>query len=172
MHSFIELHFLQPSNIDYGSALNWAARIHPIFNCFVDEQNGELRWIYHPDYRHRLHCESQSPVLANGRPMEIDLSSHPGVRFWYRQAEPMNPPASTASGVHDAGSRILIQLHHATSDGVGLRRFLIDAMTIYAQCTSPKNINSELRPPWSKIPGLLSVELTCRMHSVAHLRNH
>jgi hypothetical protein len=139
MNSFIELHFMDPLQVNVmEEAIAAAMFIHPMFVCTVTEKDGELVWQHQKDFRHRLRSPLQQAALSNGRPVAINLFHEPGIRFWYSEDQ-------------NKRSRVLIQLHHASADGVGLRRFLIDAMTLYAHATSPERVDLNLRPPWNKV---------------------
>jgi hypothetical protein len=144
MSSFIELHFLDPLQVStMEQAIAAAVKIHPLLVCRLQTVEGQLSWQHLPDFTHRLNDLSDCPPLPCGRPQAFDLSNHPGIRFWYGQ------PAS-------GGSRVLIQLHHAVTDGVGLRRFLIDVLTLYALATAPHQTDSAIKLPWAKVdPSLL-----------------
>lgn len=120
MTSFIELHFetkLDTARLE--NALATAVHRNPLLASRVAEREGELVWEYDPSYRPQLRIESEDPPLRDGRPIPIDLLQECGSRYWY--------------GEREQGSRFLIQLHHACTDGVGLRRVLIDALTGYAR---------------------------------------
>jgi hypothetical protein len=50
----------------------------------------------------------------------------------------------------------MFQIHHAVTDGVGMRRFMIDAITFYSHATAPDKADTDQRPLWSKLdPSLL-----------------
>ena len=139
LNSFIELHFLDPLQTSVmEEAIAAAVRVHPMLACTVQEVDGQLCWIHHPNFKHNLHIEPEHSPLKDGCPVALNLFNEPGVRFWYREDA-------------DGKSRILLQLHHATSDGVGIRRFLIDVMNFYAQATAPENFDPEARVSWNKV---------------------
>ncbi|MEM8736211.1 MAG: hypothetical protein AAGG44_18415, partial [Planctomycetota bacterium] len=128
MNSFIELHF--DDALDLGclrESLHAAVHRNPMLACRVHSVGGEWQWEYDAAYTPELRLESEEPPLLDGRPRPIDLFRECGSRYWYRESE--------------QGSRLLIQLHHACTDGVGLRRVLIDTLTGYAQ-----SMNSQLNP--------------------------
>ncbi len=142
--SFIELHFLDPLQLQVlEDAIAVALRIHPLLACKVKQIDADLYWEYDASLRHVLQLQPEHSPQAHGRPIPIDLFREPGVRFWYREDA-------------DGRSCLLIQLHHATCDGVGFRRFLIVVMTLYAQATAPERLDPQARSSWSKIDlGLL-----------------
>ncbi len=142
---FIELRFLDALNVDLmEQALTAAACIHPMIACTLSGQDNELCWVHHGDFQFKIIRELDSPPLqGNGREIPFDLRKESGVRFSYRPLE-------------RGGSRLLLQVHHATMDAVGVRRIVIDALTMYAHVTAPEKVDQSLRYPWSKIePGLL-----------------
>ncbi len=83
------------------------------------EREGDLWWDYDPLYQPELLTSSTQPPLRQGWPIPIDLRHECGGRYWY--------------GACDSGWRLLIQLHHACCDGVGMRRVMIDSLLGYAQ---------------------------------------
>lgn len=124
MNSFIELHFESLLDRDILSrALTRAVHRNPLLACRIVESEGELQWHYDAEYVPTLRMEREDPPLRNGWPIPIDLGSECGSRYWY--------------GATETGSRLLIQLHHACSDGVGLRSVLIDMLTSYAKIVLP-----------------------------------
>ena len=62
--------------------------------------------------------------MASLRP--FDLAKEPGCRFWYEESE--------------SGSRLLWQVHHAVTDGVGMRPVVIDILLHYAMATSGESV--------------------------------
>ncbi len=120
MTSFIELHF--DSRLDLGQwkeALAEAVHRNPLLASQLVEHRGELYWEYDPGYRPQLRNEEVDPPLRNGWPVPIDLKNECGCRYWYRNRQ--------------SRTRLLFQLHHACTDGMGLRRVLIDALVKYSK---------------------------------------
>ena len=120
MTSFIELHFaspLDPSRL--LGALTVAVHRNPLLASRVVERDGDLWWDYDPLYQPELLASSTQPPLRQGWPIPIDLRRECGGRYWY--------------GTCESGWRLMIQLHHACCDGVGMRRVMIDALSGYAQ---------------------------------------
>ena len=142
--SFIELHFLDPLQVQVmEDAISVAVRIHPLLVCKVKQFDHDLCWEHDANFRHVLRLQSEHSPQVQGRSAPIDLFKEPGVRFWYREDA-------------DGKCRVLMQLHHAGSDGVGIRRFLIDVMNFYAQATAPEKLDPQARASWNKIDlGLL-----------------
>ncbi len=126
MNSFIELHF--ESLLDeplLEAALATAVHRNPLLACRVVERGNELNWDYDASYRPKLRATDKDPPLRGGWPVPIDLRHECGSRYWY--------------GPTPQGSRLLVQLHHACSDGMGLRRVLIDMLTGYARSVEDAN---------------------------------
>lgn len=120
MTSFIELRFASP--LDVGkllATLTNAVHRNPLLASRVVEHNADLWWDYDPLYRPELLASSTQPPLRQGWPIPIDLRRECGGRYWY--------------GTCESGWRLMIQLHHACCDGVGMRRVMIDALAGYAQ---------------------------------------
>lgn len=143
MNSFFELHFLDPLQVAVmEDAIAAAIQVHPMLACTIKHRDGELYWIHDAGFRPKLLNEFLQAPLKSAKPFAIDLTKEPGVRIWYRQDQ-------------QGRSRLLIQLHHATADGVGMRRFLIDALILYAQATGPESVDIGFRQPWDKIDSAL-----------------
>ena len=136
--SFIELHF--SSALDrkvLQDALHQTVHQHPLLASRLIEIAGKLHWQYDPQFvpelldpkdQSILTVESEAPsagTISQGRPRRIDLFSEPGCRYWYEERS-------------QGKSRLMIQLHHAACDGVGLRRVLIDTLSSYAKETTPE----------------------------------
>lgn len=142
---FIELRFLDTFNIEVmEQSLTAASRIHPMIACTLGGSDNDPCWIHRPNFQVKIIRELESPPLqSNGRERPFDLHNESGARFYYRPLE-------------RGGCRFLFQVHHATTDAVGMRRLMIDALTLYAHATTPEKVDRSLRIPWSKIePGLL-----------------
>lgn len=117
MNSFIELHFTSPLNeLLLEQSLTVAVHRNPMLASRVVEREGDLLWQYDPNLRIKLQPQ---PPLVGGRPVAINLFEETGVRFWHFQTS--------------SGWRLLLQLHHACSDGVGIRPLLVDTMTQYTR---------------------------------------
>ncbi len=126
MTSFIELHFASPlDSRRLQAALTVAVHRNPLLACRVVERDGDWWWDYDPLYQAELLVASTNPPLRQGWPIPIDLRRECGGRYWYG--------ACSDQSQGEAGWRLMIQLHHACCDGVGMRRVLIDALSGYAQ---------------------------------------
>jgi hypothetical protein len=135
MTSFIELQFQTPFDRELLSdALVMAVHRNPLLASTIAEHQGTLCWIYDPNYRPPLRSLENEPPVREGRLIPIDLSRECGSRYWY--------------GATKEGWTLLVQLHHACCDGVGLRRVLIDVLTGYAQgtCSASAGTKEQLSP--------------------------
>ncbi len=120
MTSFIELHFASPLDArKLLAALTVAVHRNPLLASRVVERDGDLWWDYDPLHQPELLTSSTNPPLRQGWPIPIDLRHECGGRYWYKACE--------------TGWRLMIQLHHACCDGVGMRRVMIDTLSGYAQ---------------------------------------
>ncbi len=129
MTSFIELYFSLPLDlIKLTTALTTTVHRNPLLASRVVQRDGDLWWDYDPLNKPELLSLSASPPVRQGWPIPIDLRHECGIRYWYGPAE----KESTFGGW-----KLMIQLHHACSDGVGLRRVLVDALTGYAFPCAP-----------------------------------
>lgn len=142
MSSFIELHFANHLDVRLlERAIEAAVHRNPLLACLLVEADGQWAWHYDASYQPMLKLESDSPILVSGAPVPIDLKSECGSRYWYSEQQ-------------DGGARLMIQLHHACCDGVGLRRVLLDALTGYAEAKklefatieSKRNTDSDEEP--------------------------
>ncbi len=135
MTSFIELQFAGLLCVDAMSeALTNTIHRHPLLASRLIQTAEGLAWEYDPHFLARLRDPDFDPPLiehpecVDPSPRAIDLFDEPGCRYWY---QPTKDPG---------GSRLLIQLHHACCDGVGLRQVLIDALSRYVS-----NVTSAVR---------------------------
>lgn len=135
--SFIELHFT--AALQQTALLNALRRVvhrHPLLASTLSTQNGEFVWYYDPNFEPTLRDPVLDPPLESGKNFldpsskPFDLTSEPGCRYWYHDKT-------------EGGSRLLIQLHHACCDGVGLRQVLIDILSDYAENVGPETREAE-----------------------------
>jgi NRPS condensation-like uncharacterized protein len=123
MTSFIELHFETPLQLDaLRAAIEVAMHRNPFLASRAVEVNGVFQWSYDKGAKPSIFKEEEYSPLHNGMPRPIYLREELGCRYWYRKYE-------------NGHSRLLIQLHHACCDGMGLRRVLIDVLAQYARRT-------------------------------------
>ncbi len=133
MTPIVELHFSTPLNQGaLARAIEKVVAKNPMLNSRVVQRAGGLHWQLHEEAP-KLLCASKQPILIDGKLRPFDLSKEPASRFWY---EPL-----------DAGSRVVWQVHHAASDGVGMRPVVIDILLYYAMETAsddPERYEREL----------------------------
>ncbi|MEM9825358.1 MAG: hypothetical protein AAF958_02155 [Planctomycetota bacterium] len=129
MTSFFELQFdgiLNRSWLD--EALNTVCTRHPLLQCTVARRGGDWFWELPPAMGQRWLDVGAMPALVPMKrcvelsPWPMDLTREPGCRFWCQTTD-----SQTTAG----RSRILIQLHHAVCDGIGMRQVLIDLLCAY-----------------------------------------
>ena len=144
MTSFIELHFAGPLQTDaLAEALHRTVHDHPLLASTLVTIDGHLHWKYNPNFVPQLRDPATDPILIKSNliksdqlnPRPIDLHNEPGCRYWYGVDAKTNR------------SRLLIQLHHAACDGVGLRRVLIDTLGSYAKMTSASDTSESDETP-------------------------
>ncbi len=118
MTPVVELHFSTPLNQDaLARAIEKVVAKNPMLNSRVVQRPGGLHWELHREAP-KLLCAIKEPILIDGKLRPFDLSKEPASRFWYERL--------------GGGSRVVWQLHHAASDGVGMRPVLIDILLYYA----------------------------------------
>ena len=128
-----ELHFSTRLNKEaLGRAIARVIAKNPTLNSLVAQTQGDLHWqrLNEPP---RLWCPATEPLVVDGMLRAFDLSKEPGCRFWYEERE--------------EGSRVVWQLHHATTDGIGMRSIVIDVLLNYAMETAsdgPERYEREL----------------------------
>lgn len=148
MTSFIELHFASELQIDLlKKALLATVHQHPLLASRLIEIDGQMHWDYDPNFVPQLRRLSEDTILdpPSESPRWIDLRKEPGCQYWY----------GTKTGVDGQDKkkcRLVIQLHHATCDGVGLRRVLIDTLSEYASLTLPAQEESSNAMPAEGLP--------------------
>lgn len=128
--SFIELHF--ETRLDRKAlqiSLDEVAEHHPLLACRIESKDHRLRWHYERDLSPLLLDAQEYPVTtgpaSNPCPRPFNLFRESGVRFWLSE--------------EGTGSRIIIQLHHACCDGVGMRQVLLSTLSAYAKRTTRGN---------------------------------
>lgn len=120
MTAFVQLTFASPlDQVRLEQALMHAVHRNPLLASRIRTDSKVWHWIYDPDFSPKLESYDDQPPAVAGRIVPMDLRSHPGMRVWFHP--------------HDEGRwRLLFQFHHACADGIGMRRFLLDALAHYA----------------------------------------
>ena len=123
MNSFIEMHFSTPLDVDtLRRSLHTAVHRHPLFASRAVRHGTSWEWHYDPAVTPHLCLTNTLDIALENRLDRLDIEKSCGVRFWYVDTS--------------AEYVILVQIHHACSDGVGVRRMLIDVLSAYAQSRS------------------------------------
>ncbi|MEM9367014.1 MAG: hypothetical protein AAGD07_13555 [Planctomycetota bacterium] len=129
--SFIELRFDGQLDRDVlQSALDHTSAHHPLVASRIERVGGRDCWV-REDHLRPVFLDPQAENVAQQKlsldgvrtrdvARTIDLSRESGCRFWLHHDR-----------VNDT-SRIVIQVHHACSDGVGMRQFIVGMMKEYA----------------------------------------
>ncbi|MEM6469208.1 MAG: hypothetical protein AAF802_06530 [Planctomycetota bacterium] len=144
--SFIELHFegeleLEPLRV----AIHRCLQRHPLLASRVEYDRGFPQWRFDPDFMPALQDMSRSSVLetkdARGTPRlrPFDLAVEPGCRFWF--------------DLKPSKSRLILQLHHAVCDGIGIRSFLIDLLAEYARSSGATVSSPRYTPDSDRLLG-------------------
>lgn len=110
---------------------------HPLLRALIDDTGKRPCWIVREEARPFIDWADETAPLSYPNDVEaIDLTREIGVRIWVRAGA-------------DRG-RIILQLHHACTDGVGVTHVLCDLLRAYdARC------NGE-RPPLLRDAALLA----------------
>ncbi|WDQ17657.1 hypothetical protein [Rhodopirellula sp. P2] len=124
--NFIELQFSTPLQLPIlQTALKETALDHPLLSCKLVREGERLFWHFDPDLTPRVLTNDDLPLTTgpagNPKPQPFDLFQESGCRFWYVP--------------EGAGSRLYVQVHHACSDGVGIRQVILGTFTRYARAT-------------------------------------
>jgi hypothetical protein len=103
----------------FEAALSKTLQAHPLLRASIDASRRPPRWIVRESPSPFLCWDDESAPLRFPQNVEhIDLSREIGLRVWVR--------SGTKSG------RIVLQLHHSCTDGVGVMSFLGDLLKSYA----------------------------------------
>jgi NRPS condensation-like uncharacterized protein len=129
---------------------------HPLLRATIDETRKRPRWVVHEDASPRIDWGDEASPLSYPAGREaIDLTREIGVRAWVRTGA--------------SGGRVVLQLHHACTDGVGVMQVLCDLLRAYdarSKNAAPQlSRNASLlatrdrffnRPIWGRTKALLS----------------
>lgn len=119
MTALIEVSYTGQLDRDaFEAALSDVLRQHPLLRATIDDAARRSRWVVHDDARPLIDWDDEAAPLAYpGGTEAIDLAREIGLRIWVRTG--------------DAAGRIVLQLHHACTDGVGVVQFLTDLLKAY-----------------------------------------
>ncbi len=120
MTAFVQLTFaneLDKTRLE--DALAHAVHRNPLLACRIRTNSNVWHWEYDPNFRPTIECFQAQPPIESGRIAPMDLRIKPGMRAWFHP--------------HEGDRwRLLFQFHHACADGIGMRRFVLDALAHYA----------------------------------------
>ncbi len=108
------------------NALAHAVHRNPLLACRIRTDSQVWHWEYDADFRPVLEPFHLQPPVQSGRVVPMDLRVRPGMRAWLHPHE-------------QDRWRLLFQFHHACADGIGMRRFVLDALAHYANSTADKD---------------------------------
>lgn len=120
MTAFVQLTFAGAlESVRLEEALYQAVHRNPLLASRIRTDSKVWQWVYDASFRPSLESYEHRPPTHGGRVVPLDLRARPGVRVWHH-------PYS------DGRWRLLFQFHHACADGIGMRRFVLDALAHYA----------------------------------------
>jgi hypothetical protein len=105
-----------------SEALAETVRRHPLLRATVQKRRGRRpRWIDHPDWQPALEWDASMNRFGFPAAGYIDLTQSPGTRVWGVTA--------------DDGDQIVLQVHHASTDAIGMNIVIEDLLCGYAART-------------------------------------
>ncbi len=124
MTAFVQLTFASELDRDrLEAALHHAVHRNPLLASRIRTHTKVWHWEYDAAFQPKLECFAQQPPTKCGRIVPMDLRQHPGMRVWFHRHT-------------EDRWRLLFQFHHACADGIGMRRFVLDALAHYANTTA------------------------------------
>ncbi len=119
--------------VKLDQALCKALQRNLMLACRLRPRRKSWEWVYDPNWKPVIRSFKDDPPIVDGRMTPMDLIREPGLRVWYDQNE--------------NDTRLYFQIHHACADGIGVRRYIIDVLFIYARAFSndAKTTKSNLR---------------------------
>lgn len=112
----------------FEAALGYTLTQHPLLNSVIDNSNRPPRWRHAPEKSPWIDWSDKETPLAYPAREHIDLTREIGLRVWVRNLE--------------SDGRIVFQLHHACTDGIGVLNFVLDVLRAYSAID--KNVPHEL----------------------------
>ncbi len=107
----------------FQSALECACQRHPLFSALIGRaKQGKVCWIDAGDVVPQVDWGRYDDPIRFHQGEYIDLEREVGLRAWVRQS--------------DGRARLVLQFHHACSDGTGAHRFIGDVLAGYGARTS------------------------------------
>jgi len=139
MSIFAELRFENPLDESrLRHALNYATHQNPLLACKLAPENGGFFWRYDPKFippltiAKKADTNAESHPVSNGQLNRLNLEGC-GLEAWYYSDTITTDLCQSDSDGSQHISRLVLQFHHALVDGIGVRKFLIDFLTSYAE---------------------------------------
>lgn len=108
----------------FEAALAEGLARHPLLAAIVQPaKRNRPCWVLAKDPMPPIDWADESAPIECPGAEGIDITRQPGLRMWVRQG--------------DDSTRIILQLHHASSDGIGVYRFIGDVLALYGRRMSP-----------------------------------
>jgi NRPS condensation-like uncharacterized protein len=119
--------------VKLDQALSKALLRNPMLACRLRPKAKSWEWVYDPDWKPVVRSFAEEPPIVDGQLVPMDLHKEPGLRVWHDQ--------------RGNDVRLYFQIHHACADGIGVRRYIIDVLFIYARAFAidDKSPKSNLR---------------------------
>jgi len=114
-------------------AINLAVERNPLLRARIQSEGNEPYWTFNASAKAPIHRVSFDHFPNIPHQGGIDLTKEPGVRIWY--------------GTNPGQTQMLLQFHHASCDGQGARRFVVDLFTGYAQLAGDR----QPVPQWDRL---------------------
>ena len=124
MTAFVQLTFTgQLDSVRLENALFHAVHRNPLLASRIRTDAKVWHWEYDRSFRPVIEAFDEQPPTQAGRVVPMDLRARPGMRVWHHPHT-------------EDRWRLLFQFHHACADGIGMRRFVLDALAHYANSGS------------------------------------
>lgn len=102
----------------FEAALSHTLSQHPLLQSVIDHSKRAPRWRHVPERSPWIDWSNDDTPLAYPAREHIDLTREIGLRIWVRNLE--------------SDGRIVFQLHHACTDGIGVLNFVLDVLRAYS----------------------------------------
>ena len=116
----------------FEAALADAIDTHPLMSALIQPaKQNKLCWVDSRGVSPQLSWGGLDEPIAFEDGEHIDLSKEVGLRVWVRQGHREGAPAGDPGQAH-----LVLQFHHACSDGTGAHRFMGDLLAAYGMRTA------------------------------------
>lgn len=103
----------------WEAAVNTAVERHVLLRTTIDRTTQKRpHWVDHPDWRPVVQWQAKPNSWGYPSAGYIDLTKEPGTRVWVVE--------------RDGGHDVVLQVHHAAADALGLTRLVEDLLLAYA----------------------------------------